>query len=289
MADPDDVQTFYDRMWQDFGDLDARSPAAFHRRRLIAELVRQHAPTGAQILEVGCGRGEQLLELQRKLSQPHLGGADVSKTALAATRRLVPEAEVFQLDLASHDFEQTHGERLGYYDVVVCSEVLEHLTDDRLAARRLRSLLAPGGHVVLSVPGGTKSRFDEAIGHRRHYSPQTLGTLLVDSGFTELAVQAWGFPFHTLYRSAVRLASRLAMRPEQIGQEGGPRPESMPDASQDGNGTLDGRGRPEAAGPASLSKTLRRLYVLSGRGFKPLFYLNASRWGEQLIAVAKRP
>jgi SAM-dependent methyltransferase len=42
------------------------------------------------------------------------------------------------------------------YDVVVCSHVLEHVSDDRAAMRELRRVLAPGGFAVLQVPIATR-------------------------------------------------------------------------------------------------------------------------------------
>jgi SAM-dependent methyltransferase len=44
----------------------------------------------------------------------------------------------------------------GTYDVVICSHVLEHVTDDRAAMRELHRVLAPGGWAVLQVPIATR-------------------------------------------------------------------------------------------------------------------------------------
>jgi SAM-dependent methyltransferase len=41
------------------------------------------------------------------------------------------------------------------YDAVICSHVLEHVTDDRAAMRELCRVLAPGGFAVLQVPIAT--------------------------------------------------------------------------------------------------------------------------------------
>jgi ubiquinone/menaquinone biosynthesis C-methylase UbiE len=46
--------------------------------------------------------------------------------------------------------------RLGFasdfFDVILCSHVLEHIDDDRAALRELRRVLKPGGTVVLQHP-----------------------------------------------------------------------------------------------------------------------------------------
>jgi SAM-dependent methyltransferase len=44
----------------------------------------------------------------------------------------------------------------GAYDAIVCSHVLEHVSDDRAAMRELHRVLAPGGFAVLQVPIATR-------------------------------------------------------------------------------------------------------------------------------------
>src|SRR5690606_15924149 len=60
------------------------------------------------------------------------------------------------------------GER---FDVVISLNVLEHVQDDRRAARDLASLLAGGGWLLTYVPacGLAYGSMDEALGHHRRY------------------------------------------------------------------------------------------------------------------------
>jgi SAM-dependent methyltransferase len=247
---------FYDSVWRTWGHLDAASPAAFHRRRLVVGQAARGRTSPERILDVGCGQGGLLRELGREFPSAHLAGADVSTESLEQTRQVVGGAELWQLDLGDPQALTARPEQLGRYDLVVCSEVLEHLEDAPLAVRHLAALLAPGGHLVVTVPGGKLSRFDELIGHQRHYRPGELGSLLERAGLTVETVIAWGFPFHSFYRSLVRVASRWSL---------GPR------------GGVPGR----------AGRGLGLLYAWSGALLRPLFYANLSRWGEQLVAVAR--
>ena len=263
-AEPPSTQeaaSFYDEMWQRYAHLDQVSPAAFHRRRVVAALARAASPRAARVLDAGCGQGELLETLVRALPGSIVDGADVSEQSVADSRRRNPSRDLFTMDLSAADFERVHSARLGAYDLVVCSEVVEHIGDDAGAVRNVKQLMAPGGHLIVTVPGGKMSRFDRAIGHHRHYRARDLRSLLVGAGLDVDRVLAWGFPFHNLYRSAVRLASSL----------------SLPERGEGGAGSSD------------TSGVLGAAYTAFSKILRPLFYLNGTRWGEQMIALARRP
>ena len=246
-------------MWSRYGHLDAASPAAFHRRRLIVELCLRHAPSATRVLDAGCGRGELARQLSAAYPSAALCASDVSLASVQETQRLQPSLEVLQMDLEREDFDRTYAAHLGRFELITCSEVVEHIENDRRALDRLSRLLAPQGVLVLTVPGGKMSRFDQAIGHRRHYSAASL--LELTAGFVPLEVMAWGFPFQNVYRSAVRIASRWSM----------PR-----------------TGEPSSAAGSAIGSVLGAGYAWVGRALKPLFYLNRNFWGEQMLLVARK-
>jgi SAM-dependent methyltransferase len=250
---------FYDQVWDQYETLDRASPAAFHRRRLVRRLLTRHAAGARSLLDAGCGPGQLLAELSLHFPHAKVAGGDVSARSLERARKRCPDAELFPLDLGASDFEREHGGRLGRFDAIVCSEVLEHLSDDGLALARLRSLLEPGGHLVVTVPGGSMSRFDVAIGHLRHYRLEHLRKLLRGADLDLVASFAWGFPFQNLYRTAVRIASRAAL------------PETEPSAE-----------------PGMVTRALQSSYTLFGHVMRPLFFFNLPWLGEQLVAVARR-
>ena len=262
---------FYDEMWDRYGHLDAASPAAFHRRRLIVELCARHAPGAPRVLDAGCGRGELVQELRRAFPNAELCASDVSLASVRETQRLNPMLEVLQMDLSRPDFREFYGKYLGHFELITCSEVIEHIPDDRQAVSRVASLLAPHGTLVLTVPGGKMSRFDELIGHQRHYSCAALLELALNVELDPLEVLAWGFPFQNLYRSVVRVASRW----------------SMPKPGEPASGEAGGSGD-TGTGTGGIGSVLEAGYALFGRALKPLFYLNRNYWGEQMLLVARK-
>lgn len=82
-------------------------------------------------------------------------------------------------------------EETGSYSAVVAFNVLEHIEDDVAALRSFRSLLRPGGYVVLVVPAFpvAMSDFDRRIGHHRRYKCSSMGTALRAAGLRPVLVR----------------------------------------------------------------------------------------------------
>ena len=95
----------------------------------------------------------------------------------------------------------TDGQPLATY--AVCTEVLEHVDDPVTLIRNARALLAPGCHLVVTVPGGPRSAFDHYWGHFQHFTARKLNQVLTDAGYEVRRVLRAGFPFFNLYKLAV--------------------------------------------------------------------------------------
>jgi SAM-dependent methyltransferase len=82
----------------------------------------------------------------------------------------------------------------GRFDVVICEQVLEHVEDPWGAARNLRDLCEPGGHVVVSTPFLIRLHELPAFGMRDYwrFTPRGLRTLLEGAGLEVDEVSSWG-------------------------------------------------------------------------------------------------
>jgi len=113
------------------------------RRRL--ETLRRFAaarPTD-RILEVGVGGGHVLA----KFPGMQRTGIDLSPTMLQrARRRLGDDVELLQGSADQLPFEDAT------FDVVLCTEVLEHVVEPARVVRELMRVAAPGARVVVSIP-----------------------------------------------------------------------------------------------------------------------------------------
>ncbi|WP_024805831.1 bifunctional 2-polyprenyl-6-hydroxyphenol methylase/3-demethylubiquinol 3-O-methyltransferase UbiG [Nocardia sp. BMG51109] len=72
----------------------------------------------------------------------------------------------------------------GQYEVVYSFNVLEHIKDDRAAARRLASCLRSGGTLVVYVPAFEMlyTSMDAKVGHHRRYRRRRLDAMLREAG-----------------------------------------------------------------------------------------------------------
>ena len=82
----------------------------------------------------------------------------------------------------------------GPFDVVICEQVLEHVEDPCAAARNLRELCTPGGHVIVSTPFLVRVHELPMYGMKDYwrFTPRGLQTLLERAGLTVEQVGSWG-------------------------------------------------------------------------------------------------
>ncbi len=142
---------------------------------------------GKKIIEVGCGSGLLLQYLHKELD---LTGADFSQGNLDKAQEKNPHVKFFKADLND---KNSWKEYANSYDSVLCSEVVEHIKDDKTALEILFSLLKPNGVLVLTVPAFKLllSEFDIKEGHYRRYSKKEISLLVEQTGFTIEESRYW--------------------------------------------------------------------------------------------------
>jgi SAM-dependent methyltransferase len=122
------------------GGVEQRLLARF-RARLLAQ-VRDARP--ATILDAGCGEGHVTAWLAAALPSSEITGLEGRPEALAEFRRRNPGLRAVEGDLLALPFPDDS------FDVVVCTEVLEHLPEPGAALRELGRVCAD--RVVITVP-----------------------------------------------------------------------------------------------------------------------------------------
>jgi SAM-dependent methyltransferase len=152
----------------------SRSPYYHFWTVITDRIAHMKAPA---VLEIGCGSG-QLAMLLRDRDVDAYVGFDFAPKRLAWARRQVPDYRFEVADAFGTDLYGTAA-----YNVVVCTEFLEHVERDLDVIDRLR----PGTRFIGTVPnfgGGSHVRhFDDEAGVRSRYGA-VLSELRID-GFPD--------------------------------------------------------------------------------------------------------
>jgi 2-polyprenyl-3-methyl-5-hydroxy-6-metoxy-1,4-benzoquinol methylase len=126
---------------EDEGFTTLRRVEALHRyNEFMWELIRPFV--GRRVLEVGSGTGVMTRYLA---TREHVVATDIDPQYVELLRRTYadnPKVEVQPLDLARL---AENGLPRHQFDTIVCSNVLEHVKDDRRALAAMRELLVRAG------------------------------------------------------------------------------------------------------------------------------------------------
>ena len=141
----------------------------------IYEEVASLAPA-QQALDLGCGDGA----VSSAVRADRLTLADVSAVALDRARRRMPDAEAAELE---PDTPLPFAD--GTFDLVVCTETLEHVRDVQLFLSEVRRVLEPGGRLFVTTPahGRRMAAPDPLSPHLRFLTKRSLRALLEGMGF----------------------------------------------------------------------------------------------------------
>ena len=152
------------------------------------------------ICDLGCGNGHisgRLAALGFEVT-----GVDASKSGIQLARRTYPQANFIEA-LIDRDLDIDHKD----FDLVISSDVIEHLYRPSDLLEAAQSLLKPGGQILIGTPyhgylknlviaaAGKMDAHFSALhdgGHIKFFSVKTLSDLMRSHGFTDLSFTFYG-------------------------------------------------------------------------------------------------
>ena len=164
-------------------------------RNLSDVVIKLLGKQPGRVLDLGCGTGRLVADLASRGFQ--VDGIDVEERAVQIGQRILArrgyahQARLYAGDV--HD--PNHVVAAGNYDIVVCTEVLEHVGPWCELLRRAGQLLRPGGTLIVSVPRDPQqfSVLDNYAGHLRRFQDEELLAVLRPD-YTDITVRRLGFP-----------------------------------------------------------------------------------------------
>jgi SAM-dependent methyltransferase len=164
---------------------------------LTVDFHKLEIAPGSRILDAGCGTGRHLFEAYR-FEDAQVVGVDLNWEDLRKARYTL--YTMGEASRGSWAVSRADATRLPFrdasFDLVICSEVLEHVPDNHAAVAELVRVLKPGKDLVVSVPRYLPERIcwalsedyhNEPGGHIRIYRKKEIKGLLESAG-----LRCWG-------------------------------------------------------------------------------------------------
>lgn len=150
-----EIRTRFDNDVERFSNLETGQQATIDAplaMELITEAALAATPQAKNILDIGCGAGNNTIKLLQQKDDLNCDLIDLSRPMLdRAEKRITPlttgVVQTYQDDFRNADLPDEK------YDVILAAAVLHHLRDDwdwRLAFEKIYHLTAPGGSVWIT-------------------------------------------------------------------------------------------------------------------------------------------
>lgn len=160
----------------------------FYIQKALSFVFSKKKPT--KVLDIGCGVGTIGFYLTSLGSD--VVGFDVSPRAIAIANNYKKISKIESITFFNKDVQKS--KYSSDFELVICTEVIEHLEKDTEMLKTIHSSLSKGSYLLLSTPSinaplfrmGMLKKFDDEVGHLRRYSPNELKKMIESAGFSVL-------------------------------------------------------------------------------------------------------
>ena len=166
-SEPNRLRAFYRRVY------------GFNTYNRAAQVAAWAAgvPRGSVVLDVGAGSAQYRKLFDHCDYRTHDFGQEPDTLALGHYARLDYKSDITNIPMAD-----------AVVDIVLCTEVLEHVPDPALAIREMTRLLKPGGRLLLTAPLGSFLH-QEPYHYYGGYTPHWYRKYLHEAGLTVDAIE----------------------------------------------------------------------------------------------------
>lgn len=173
----------------------------------VLAAIRASEGAAADVIDVGCGSGDFLTALAKALPTNAIG-IDTTPASIDDVRARGLHGECVDIS----GFRQAHPDRL--FDFCLSFHCIEHVSDPLDVTRQLKSLLKPGGKLLISAPYSPMS-FEDVWFDPLNYPPhhltrwnrRAIETLAEQLGMALTLITSPAAPLHSRVLRAVQLAT----------------------------------------------------------------------------------
>lgn len=190
-----EIINFYDKLWSEENEKDINIGWGYHQRRIHSTIFEfLDIQEDDFVLEIGCGQGD----LTEKLSNEYkrVIAFDISSVGVKKARERVDMncncdfliCDAIKLPFSSHLF-----------DVVIFSEVLEHVIDQKMCIQEIYRIIKPGGCLMLTTPNSSEiHRNIIKLVHKLLRKPYKSSSQIIDNPLSPSKLKRLLLPYFTI-------------------------------------------------------------------------------------------
>lgn len=156
------------------------APNYYLRLKRVVELTG----SGKKVLDIGCGDGFLELYLKKNFKEVH--GIDINEVDLAVAKKINPEKRV--------SFTKASATKLpfkkDFFDAVVCTDVIEHIKEDKKVISEIRRVLKKNGTLVITT-----------LDKKFPFLYDPINYILMRLSKRHMPIGVWGFGHVRLYNN----------------------------------------------------------------------------------------
>ena len=157
--------------------------------KFIIDKIKLNTTDKLNVIDIGAGNGRTLLQI-KDLTNWNAIGIEPDKTKTDALN-------FFKLNIINDVFENiSNNLKNDHYDLIIISQVLEHVEDPVVILKEINKKLNKNGHLWIDVPlcnnNYFKSRINDDVGHLYFFDEITLGRILKQSNFDLISSGSFG-------------------------------------------------------------------------------------------------
>lgn len=183
----------YNQWWDQQKNSHSYHPSVRLRNRFIFCQLKNIPFTS--LIDVWCGDGYLLSLIKKHFPHKKYAWIDISDEIISENKKRYPWINFFAWDLWKNDFHIVSS-----YDVVVCSEVIEHIYDWKQVIKNLSHLINSKWYLVLTTQSWKRYKSDINIWHLKHFTLYELEQESIKQWLSVVFSYKKGFPFYDLQK-----------------------------------------------------------------------------------------
>lgn len=127
----------------------------YRKKQLMLSFIKNLAEEkdNLRILDIGCNNGTDLFSFSKLINKKHeYVGLDIDKQAILLANKRVKNEKLNNFKFYCIDIAEQDTAHLGKFDLILSSEVIEHVYSHDSFLKKAHEMLNQGGHIMLTTP-----------------------------------------------------------------------------------------------------------------------------------------